>query len=41
MVYHLHQCRLAHHKTFCAKVGKGSINKDTDQQVFCAVQLVA
>ena len=33
-LYHLHQCRLAHHKIFHAKVGKGGIidrnrSKDT------------
>ena len=26
ILYHLHQCILAHHDIFCAKVGKGSIN---------------
>ena len=25
ILYHLHQCRLAHHEIFCAKVGKGDI----------------
>ena len=26
ILYHLHQCRLAHHKIFRAKVGKGGIS---------------
>ena len=28
ILYHLHQCRLPHHKILRAKVGKGGINAD-------------
>ena len=29
ILYHLHQCRYAHHEIFHAKVGKGGIKSDT------------
>ena len=29
ILYHLHQCRLAHHEIFHAKVGKGGIKSHT------------